>query len=61
MPCFAQDNDFDVASVIVLILACGDHYFFIFIPSSKFDHFSHFGKYPNQKTIINLHISVAVC
>ena len=28
MPCFAQDNDFDVASVIVFIFAYGVHYFF---------------------------------
>ena len=38
--CFAEDNDFDVASVIVFIFAYGVHYFFIF--SLSFDHFTHF-------------------
>ena len=30
VPCFAQDNDFDVASVILFIFAYRVHYFFIF-------------------------------
>ena len=59
MPCITLDSDFDVASVIFFILAFGKHYLFIF--SLSFDHFEHFLKNPNHKTIINLHISVPVC
>ena len=50
------DSDFDVASVTFFHsrLLYGKHYFFIF--SLSFDHFAHFLKYPNHKTIINQHI-----
>ena len=57
--CVTLDSDFDVASVIVFILAYGKHYFFLC--SLSFDHFANFLKYPNNKTIINQHISVPVC
>ena len=51
VPCDTLDKYFDVALVIVFILAYVKHYSFIF--SLSYNHFAHFLKCPNNKTIIN--------